>query len=130
MALLPEGPAYFEPGVDSDQPLERRIAELVREQALARTREEVPHAIAVVVEEIKAAARQARRPRHGHADRRGHEPAGHPGRQGRRDGARDRHARRGPPIEDLLGGSIYLDLRVKVRRGWRRDDALLERFGL
>ena len=52
-ALLPEGPAYFEPGVDSDQPLERRIAELVREQALARTREEVPHAIAVMVEEVK-----------------------------------------------------------------------------
>ena len=52
--LLPEGPPYFEPGVDSDQPLERRIAELVREQALARTREEVPHAIAVVVDEIKA----------------------------------------------------------------------------
>ena len=35
-----------------------------------------------------------------------------------------------PGIEELLGGSIYLDLRVKVRRGWRRDDALLERFGL
>ena len=53
MALLPEGPAYFEPGVDSDQPLERRIGELVREQALARTREEVPHAIAVMVDEVK-----------------------------------------------------------------------------
>jgi len=53
VGLLPEGPAYFEPGVDSDQPLERRIGELVREQALARTREEVPHAIAVMVEEIK-----------------------------------------------------------------------------
>jgi len=52
-ALLPEGPAYFEPGVDSDQPLEWRIGELVREQALARTREEVPHAIAVTVDEVK-----------------------------------------------------------------------------
>ena len=35
-----------------------------------------------------------------------------------------------PEIEELVGGSIYLDLRVKVRPGWRRDDALLERFGL
>ena len=90
-ALLPEGPAYFEPGVDSDQPLERRIAELVREQALARTREEVPHAIAVIVDEIKP-------PRGKHAGRvtatlivEADEPAGHPRRQGRRHRARHRH---------------------------------------
>ena len=130
VALLPEGPAYFEDGVDSDQPLERRIGELVREQALARTREEVPHAIAVDGRGDQGAARQALRARHGHPDRRGHEPAGHSRRQGRRDRARDRHALRGPQIEKLVGGSIYLDLRVKVRRGWRRDDSLLERFGL
>ena len=127
-ALLPEGPEYFEPGVDSDQPLERRIGELVREQALARTREEVPHAIAVVVDEVKP-------PRGKHAGRVTAtliveaEPAGHPRRQGRRDRARDRHGR-APGIEELVGGKIYLDLRVKVRRGWRRDDSLLERFGL
>ena len=94
--LLPEGPAYFEPGVDSDQPLERRIAELVREQALARTREEVPHAIAVIVDELKAPRGKHAGRVHGHADRRGHEPAGHSGRQGRCDGAGHRDARRGP----------------------------------
>jgi GTP-binding protein Era len=129
VALLPEGPPYFEAGVDSDQPLERRIGELVREQALACTREEVPHAIAVVVEEIKA-------PRGKHAGRVSAtlivEETSQQGILVGKDGATVRGigtAAR-PEIEKLLGGSVYLDLRVKVRRGWRRDDALLERFGL
>jgi GTP-binding protein Era len=128
-ALLPEGPAYFEPGVDSDQPLERRIAELVREQALARTREEVPHAIAVMVEEVRP-------PRGKHAGRVTAtlivEAASQQGILVGKDGATVRaigSAAR-PPIEELLGGAIFLDLRVKVRPGWRRDEALLERFGL
>ena len=129
VALLPEGPAYFEEGVDSDQPLERRIGELVREQALARTREEVPHAIAVMVDEVKA-------PRGKHSGRVTAtlivEETSQQGILVGKDGATVRAigtAAR-PGIEELLGGSIYLDLRVKVRRGWRRDDSLLERFGL
>jgi GTPase len=128
-ALLPDGPAYFERGVDSDQPLELRIAELVREQALARTREEVPHAIAVMVEEVKP-------PRGKHAGRVAAtlivEATSQQGILVGKDGATVRaigSAAR-PGIEALLGGSIFLDLRVKVRKGWRRDDALLERFGL
>jgi GTP-binding protein Era len=127
--LLREGPAYFEPGVDSDQPLEGRIAELVREQALARTREEVPHAIAVTVEEVKA-------PRGRHPGRVAAtlivEAASQQGILVGKDGATVRaigSAAR-PRIEALLGGDIFLDLRVKVRPGWRRDDALLERYGL
>jgi GTP-binding protein Era len=128
-ALLPEGPEYFEPGVDSDQPLERRIGELVREQALARTREEVPHAIAVVVDEVKV-------PRGRHAGRVTAtlivEAESQQGILVGKDGVTVRAigtAAR-PGIEELLGGRVYLDLRVKVRRGWRRDDSLLERFGL
>ena len=128
-ALLPEGPEYFEPGVDSDQPLERRIGELVREQALSRTREEVPHAIAVVVDEVKA-------PRGKHAGRVTAtlivEAESQQGILVGKDGATVRAigtAAR-PGIEELLGGKVYLDLRVKVRQGWRRDDSLLERFGL
>jgi len=128
-ALLPEGPPYFEPGVDSDQPLEQRIGELVREQALARTREEVPHAIAVTVEEIRP-------PRGKHAGRVAAtlivEAESQQGILVGKSGATVRAigtAAR-PGIEQLLGGSVFLDLRVKVRRGWRRDDALLERFGL
>jgi GTP-binding protein Era len=128
-ALLPDGPAYFERGVDSDQPLELRIAELVREQALARTREEVPHAIAVVVDDVRP-------PRGRHA---GHiaatlivEAESQQGILVGKDGATVRAigtAAR-PAIEELVGGKVYLDLRVKVRRGWRRDESLLERFGL
>ena len=129
VALLPEGPAYFEDGVDSDQQLERRIGELVREQALARTREEVPHAIAVVVDEIKA-------PRGKHSGRvtatliveETSQQGILVGKHGATVRAIGTAAR--PEIEKLVGGSIYLDLRVKVRRGWRRDDSLLERFGL
>jgi GTP-binding protein Era len=128
-ALLPEGPEYFEPGVDSDQPLERRIGELVREQALSRTREEVPHAIAVVVDEVKA-------PRGKHAGRVTAtlivEAESQQGILVGKDGATVRAigtAAR-PGIEELVGGQIYLDLRIKVRKGWRRDDSLLERFGL
>jgi GTPase len=128
-ALLPEGPAYFEDGVDSDQPLEMRIGELVREQALARTHDEVPHAIAVVVDEVRP-------PRGKHAGRVTAtlivEATSQQGILVGREGATVRAigtAAR-PEIELLLGGSIYLDLRVKVRRDWRRDDSLLERFGL
>ena len=95
----------------------------------ARTREEVPHAIAVVVDEIKA-------PRGKHAGRVVAtlivEATSQQGILVGKDGATVRAigtAAR-PEIERLMGGSIYLDLRVKVRRGWRRDDALLERFGL
>jgi GTP-binding protein Era len=128
-ALLPEGPEYFEPGVDSDQPLARRIGELVREQALARTREEVPHAIAVVVDDVKP-------PRGKHAGRvtatlivEAESQQGIlVGKAGATVRAIGTAAR--PGIEELVGGRIYLDLRVKVRRGWRRDDSLLERFGL
>jgi GTPase len=129
VALLPEGPAYFAPGVESDQPLERRIGELVREQALARTREEVPHAIAVTVEEIlpprgKRAGRVAAT-LIVEADSQQGILVGKGGANVRAIGTAAR-----PAIEELLGGSVFLDLRVKVRRGWRRDDALLERFGL
>jgi GTP-binding protein Era len=128
-ALLPEGPAYFEPGVDSDQPLESRIGELVREQALARTREEVPHAIAVTVDELRLP-----RGRHAgrvaatlivEADSQQGILVGKGGATVRAIGSAAR-----PGIEALLGGPVFLDLRVKVRRGWRRDEALLERFGL
>src|SRR6185437_5388900 len=52
LALLPEGPAWFPEGMTTDQPLEQRIGELIRERALELTRDEVPHAVAVLVESI------------------------------------------------------------------------------
>jgi GTP-binding protein Era len=123
VALLPEGVAYFPPDTLSDLPLELRIAELVREQALALTREEVPHAITVEVEEIEprrvaatilvetASQKQI--------------VVGKGGAMVKEIGTRAR-----PELERLVGHTVFLDLRVKVKEKWRRDQQLLERLGM
>ena len=123
VGLLPEGPLYFPAEQRTDLSVETQIAELVREQALALTQEEVPHAITVEVEEIDenvVARRPPRRDRVAEAD---------PGRQGR-PMVREIGTRARPEIEQLLGRKIFLELQVKVRPQWRRDEAMLERFGL
>jgi GTP-binding protein Era len=122
-ALLPEGPAYFPADAVTDLPLELRIAEAVREQALALTREEVPHAITVVVDEI--AGRRVAASLYVETDSQKQILVGKGGSTIREIGSRAR-----PEIELLLGGKVYLDLRVKVRPRWRRDEALLERLGI
>jgi len=123
LSLLPEGPRYYPEGEVTDMPLEARIAELVREQALRLTREEVPHALTAEVVEID--------------DRRVHVRIytetesqkqiliGKGGQMVREIG---RWAR--PGIEKLLGRSIYLELQVKAAPKWRRDETMLERLGL
>ena len=121
--LLGEGPAYFPPDQASDQPLELAIAELVREQALALTREEVPHALTVEVEELSARAVQAALLVETASQKQ--ILVGKGGSMIREIGTKAR-----PEIEALLGRSIYLDLRVKVRERWRRDEALLDRLGI
>jgi GTPase len=128
LALLPEGPAYFPEAARTDQPASFRIAELIRERALALTREELPHALAVTVDEIVA-------PRNGKAGRVQAVIAVETesqqrmviGRGGSMVRAIGRSAR--PGIEKLVGGTIYLDLTVKVRRGWRTDASLVDRLG-
>ncbi len=122
-ALLPEGPQYFPDGELTDTPLELRISELVREKALSLTREEVPHAIMVEVEEI--ADRRVSATILVETQSQKQIVVGKGGSMVREIGTRAR-----PEIERLLGGSVYLDLRVKVKPKWRRDDALLERLGL
>jgi GTP-binding protein Era len=128
-ALLPEGPPFFGDDEETDQPLTLRIAELVRERALALTREEVPHAVAVSVDEIVA-------PKRKHSGRVTATIAVETASQQRilvgKGGSMIRAVGEGarPEIEALLGGQIFLDLRVKVRPHWRRDDALLDRFGV
>jgi GTP-binding protein Era len=104
------------------------VAELVREQALARTREEVPHSIEVEVDEIaeredgitavKAALWVETDSQRGILIGKG-------GRMVRDVGAAAREE-----IERFLGTHVFLDLTVKVRRGWRRDDGLLDRIGI
>jgi GTP-binding protein Era len=123
ISLLPEGPLYYADGEVTDMPLEARIAELVREQALRLLKEEVPHAITADVVEID--------------DRRVHVRIytetesqkqiliGKGGSMVREIG---RWAR--PGIEELLGHAIFLELQVKASPKWRRNETMLERLGL
>jgi GTPase len=126
VSLLPQGPFYFEPEQHTDQPEHVLLAELVREQVLARTRDEVPHAVEVVVEGIEhrdpirieavilAETESQKRILIG---------AG--GQMVKSIGIAARRA-----IERQLGARVHLDLRVRVRRHWRADEHLLDRLGI
>jgi GTP-binding protein Era len=122
-ALLPEGPAYFPEGEVTDLPLEARIAELVREKALALTREEVPHAVTVAVEELEENRIHA--VVYVETESQKGIVVGKGGRMIREIGSRAR-----PEIELLLGRKVFLELTVKVRPRWRRDEAMLARLGI
>jgi GTP-binding protein Era len=121
--LLPEGPPYFPPGAITDLPLELRVAELVREKALELTREEVPHAITVEVDEI--GERRVAASLLVETQSQKQIVVGKGGAMIKEIGTRAR-----PEIELLLGRPVFLELRVKVREKWRRDTALLERLGM
>ena len=127
LARLPEGPALFPDDEVTDQPLEIRLAELVREQALAVTREEVPHSVAVMIDEME---RDGRPHEGARLDRRRARFAeGDPDRQGGPDPEDDRHRRPGSRWKPLLGTKVYLDLHVKVMKEWQRDPKALDRLG-
>jgi GTP-binding protein Era len=126
--LLPEAPLMFEPGQRSDQPRELLLAELVREAVVRRTFHELPHAVDVVLEELE-------RPREGLALVRAliwveneSQKAIVVGAKGRMIKAIGIGARR--ELERELGCQVHLELSVRVRRGWRADDALLDRLGI
>ena len=121
--LLPEGPLYFPQEQRTDLPLEVQIAELIREKALWLTRDEVPHAVSAEVEELDEKVLRATLLVE--TDSQKQIVVGKGGAVIREIGTRAR-----PEIEHLLGRSIYLDLTVKVRPRWRRDEATLERLGL
>ena len=123
VALLPDGPRYFGEGEKTDLPLEARIAELIREQALALTREEVPHALEVEVEEIDERRVHARL--FVETESQKGILVGKGGGMVREIGSRAR-----PEVEELLGRKIFLELVVKVRPHWRRDESVLERLGI
>ena len=126
-AAMPPGPVYFPEGRQTDQPLELLVAELVREQALRLTRDEVPHAVAaevgsitersdrplVEIEAVLIVETESQK-------------AIVVGKGGRVVKAIGSGARR--EIEAVLGVQVYLDLRVKVRRRWRRDERYVERL--
>ena len=121
--LLPEGPLYFPPDERTDLPLEVQLAELIREKALQLTREEVPHALSVEVEEVGDKVVQADVLVETESQKQ--IVVGKGGAVVKEIGTRAR-----PEIELLLGRRIFLELRVKVRPRWRRDEALLERLGI
>jgi GTP-binding protein Era len=123
VALLPEGPLYFPQEQHSDLSLEAQIAELVREQALRLTKDEVPHAITVEVEEIDEKVVRAAVLVETESQKQ--IVIGKGGAMVREIGRRAR-----PEIEQALGHFVYLDLRVKVKPRWRRDETLLERLGI
>jgi GTPase len=121
--ILPEGPRYFEEGEQTDLPLEARLAELVREQALALTREEVPHAIGVEIDELEDARVRANLLVETESQK--GILVGKGGSMIKEIGSRAR-----PEIELLLGRKVFLELVVKVRPHWRRDENVLERMGI
>ena len=121
--LLPEGPPYFPPEQRSDLPLEVQVAELVREKALALTREELPHAISVEVDEL--GEKVLRSNLYVETESQKQIVVGRGGSVVKQIGIKAR-----PEIEQLLGHPVFLELQVKVRPKWRRDDRLLERLGI
>jgi GTPase len=123
VALLPEGPLYFPVEQKTDLSLEAQIGELVREKALWLTRDEVPHAISVEVDELDERVLRANLLVETESQKQ--ILVGKGGSMVREIGTRAR-----PEIEALLGRPIYLELMVKVRPHWRRNDAILERLGL
>jgi GTPase len=123
VSLLPEGPHYYPPEEITDLPLDVRIAELVREQALRLTREEVPHALTAEVVEIDDRRVHVRL--YTETESQKQILIGKGGSMVREIG---RWAR--PAIEELLGRKIFLELQVKASPKWRRNETMLERLGL
>jgi GTP-binding protein Era len=123
ISLLPEGPQYYPPGEVTDMALEARIAELVREQALRLTKEEVPHAL--MAELIEIDDRRVHIRLYTETESQKQILIGKGGQMVREIG---RMAR--PGIEQLLGHPIYLELQVKAAPKWRRNETMLERLGL
>lgn len=122
---MPEGPAYYPPDQVSDQTVEQHLAEIIREKAITVMREEVPHSIAVVVDDIErgeltrvyAIVYVERDSQKGIVIGRGGQVL------------RDIGARAREELEDILDDRVYLDLRVKLMKEWQRDPKKLERLG-
>jgi GTP-binding protein Era len=128
--LIPEGPYLYPPDDSSDQSSELLLAELIREQVLNRTRQEIPHSVEVSVKEVSEP-----RPEDGLVTVEAEIWAETESQKGiliGRAGAKISEigiaARRS--LERELGARVHLDLEVRVRRHWRRDEDLLDRLGI
>src|SRR5262249_43670528 len=123
---LPVSPQLYPDGMVTDEPEQVLIGELIREAALEGVRDELPHSIAVLVEEIQPEAGLTRIFADVYVERPSQKAIviGHRGARLREVGTR---ARAG--IEELLGTRVYLDLHVRVAKEWQRDPKLLRRLG-
>jgi len=129
LQFLPDGPRYFPRDMPTDQPIEVMMAEFVREKVLLFAREEVPHAVGVVIDDVEwpesddgltrisATVFVERESQKGII-------VGKRGEMIKRVGTDARH-----DLERLLGTRVYLDLVVKVKKNWRRDASQIRRFG-
>jgi GTP-binding protein Era len=124
---LPPGPRYFPEDMVTDQPERMIMAELIREKALAKTREEIPHALAVVVEEVEQRPEDTLYVSAVIFVERESQKAIIIGKEGNMLKSIGSLARQ--EIEALLGSKVYLDLWVRVRKDWRRQDRDLSFFG-
>ncbi len=127
VSLLPEGPFYFPEEEVSDQPENVMLAELVREQVLSRTRQEVPHSVEVQIDEIEERddVIYVRALLWVETESQKGIVIGARGRMIKAIGTAARSE-----LERELGRHVHLDLSVRVRRSWRADDALLDRLGI
>jgi GTPase len=126
--LVPEGPFLYPPEDRSDQSSEVMLAELIREQVLNRTRDEIPHSVEVSVKElaeredglvtVRADVWVETESQKGILIGRGGAKVGEIGSAARRS------------LEAELGAKVHLELQVRVRRRWRRDEGLLDRLGI
>jgi GTP-binding protein Era len=126
--VMPPGPFHFAGDASSDQPLELRVAELVREAAIQRTFQELPHAVEVLVEELERPRPDLARVRALLWVESDSQKRIVIGARGRTISAIGRAARK--EIERELGARVHLDLTVRVRPRWRADDGLLDRLGI
>jgi len=128
LGLMPVSPFLFAPQDVSDQPLSLQLAELIREAAIRRTFQEVPHAVEAVVEEVEEVREGLTRVRAliwVESESQKGIVVGAGGRMIKAIGSAARKE-----IERELGAQVHLDLSVRVRRDWRGDEGLLDRLGI
>lgn len=126
--LMPEGPYMYPPEDSSDQSSELLLAELIREQVLNRTRQEIPHSVEVSVLEVEPREDGLVTVRAEIWAETESQKGILIGRGGVKIGEIGSGARRS--LEGELGSRVHLDLTVRVRRHWRRDEDLLDRLGI
>jgi GTPase len=128
LALMPEGPPMYPAEQRTDLPEQVRLAELIREQALLRTRQEVPHAVEVEIDEVEPkedGSVLVRALLWTETESQKGILVGAGGRMVKVIGSAAR-----TELEAEMGRTVHLDLSVRVRRGWRGDEALLDRLGI